>query len=241
MKNKVALLIFGLLIVGVSGILGQGPSPADSLNSEQVARLRTVAEWKSKWDVARDVAVYFLPILSFLLGSVFTYLSVKNRIQKWAEEEITKKANEKIGVDWAVVKVLVSEKKALLDKRAKFKIAVINKNTGKRKELADRIIGAGYPEPIFFTFEDTQDPSKKVFSKDFVQNDFNLILIDDDEKEGIPEENILSEIILKHENAFMKNFIWFTQKRIKSFEIYKNRVAFVQLDQYLIENMDNRL
>ena len=105
-KVKILFVVIFLLVVGEMW----GQPPADSLTSEQVDRLRTVAEWKSKWDIAREASVFLLPLIAFVLGGLATYLGIRNRFQKWAEEEITKKASEKVGVDWAVVKQLVDEK-----------------------------------------------------------------------------------------------------------------------------------
>lgn len=139
MKNISYFLMLSLMAI-VSPIWGQ--SPADSLTFEQVERLREIAELKGKWDFIRGILTVLLPILGFLLGAFFSYLGVKNRILRWAEEEVTKKASEKFGLDWGIVKKLVDEEKRMAAIIAK-KVAVVN-TVGKYLTLSNEIEKHGF-------------------------------------------------------------------------------------------------
>lgn len=232
------LLALSLLLMA-AGAWGQ--SPADSLTVEQVGRLRIIAEWKSKWDLARELTTYFLPIISFLLGGALTYLGLKARFQKWAEEEITKKASEKIGVDWGIVKKLVDEKRTLLDKRSKVTVAIINHSTGERSELDDLITNLGYPKPKFFTFIKKEgDSSVRSYESDFKKGDFKFLIIDN--HDGKLSEDDGKKIIESNKNAFDKRIIWYTKGDLTIFgELTKAGYGVVkQASRFQIE-LDDRL
>lgn len=238
MRSFKLLLIFGLLMLS-GGVWGQ--SPADSLTVEQVGRLRTIAEWKSKWDLARELTTYFLPIISFLLGAILTYLGLKARFQKWAEEEITKKANEKIGVDWSIVKKMVEERRVLLEKRAKVPIAIINHSTGERSELEYIINKLEYPRPQFFTFIKKEgDSSVRCYESDFKKGDFKFLIIDN--HDGKLSEEDGKKIIESNKDAFDKRIIWYTKGDLTIFgELTKVGYGVVkQASRFQIE-LDDRL
>lgn len=110
-------------------------SPADSLSSDQVEKLREIAQWKSKWDIAREISVYILSPLSFIIGVVIAFMGLKNRIEKWAEDQISKKASEKFGLDWELLKQIVDEKKREMALR-QARITIVG-NRGKYIELSN--------------------------------------------------------------------------------------------------------
>lgn len=237
MRYYKVILVLGLLVY-VGGVWGQ--SPADSLSSAQVARLQEIAEWKSKWDVARDITVYFLPVLGFLLGGLFTYLGIRSRFQKWAEEEITKKASEKVGVDWGIVKNLVNEREALLRKRSKVLIAIVNHSTGERKDIGGIIEALSYPTPKFFVFSKPKDNSVQNYGSAFKKTDFNFLIIDNED--GKMEETEIITIIEGNKEAFGGRIIWYTKDDITAYAtVTKAGVGIVkQTSRFQIE-LDNRL
>jgi hypothetical protein len=211
-----------MVILGAGS--GWGQSPADSLSSKQVESLREVASWKNKWDIAREVAVYLLPILSFLLGAIFTYLGVRNRILKWAEDEVTKKATEKFGVDWEVVKQLVDDKKRDATIKAK-RLAIVNKHTGRRQDLVKMLEKYGFksPPPQFFNLTD--------FNTKFDYNDFDMIILDNHDSQLNEQE--MREIIEKYQFPY----VLYTSSELSTdfFNLFNSKVKFAKIQENLPE------
>ena len=97
------------------------------LTPEDLASLKNLAHY----------SIWFWIGSSFfwaIVGSVVTWLGLHKKVEDWAEKEVTKKANEKLGVDWATVKLLVDEKKEELARHQAIRIAIIGK-MGKTQEL----------------------------------------------------------------------------------------------------------
>jgi hypothetical protein len=212
------VLVFGLVLLGNGVMLGQ--SPADSLSSLQVERLIEVAAWKTTWDIAREVSTYLLPIIGFLLGALFAYLGVKNQIAKWAEDEITKKANEKFGVDWAVVKQLVDDKKKDASIKAK-RLAIVNKQTGRRQDLVSMLDKYGFkdPPPSFFNLTD--------FKEKFDYNHFDLIVLDNHDSKLTEVE--MRQII----GAYQFPYVLYTNSELSQefFGEFKGTVKFAKIQE----------
>ncbi len=186
--------------------------------------MREIANWKSKWDIARDIAVYFLPILGFLLGGLFTYLGIRSRLQKWAEEQVTLKASEKLGVDWTIVKQLVDDKRrddAIKSKR----LAIVNKKTGRRQDLVTTLEKYGFknPSPQFFNLTD--------FATKFDHNQFDLIIIDNYDSQLT--ETDIRRIIAAHQFPYVLFTVEQTSKAF--FDEFKGKVKFAQIQQNIPE------
>jgi len=124
MKIK-TITAFGLLLISAN-LLGQTDTLATVIFKKSEAEsLQTIGQY---WNVAAlwisAIAAVIIPILS--------YFALRSRIDKWADEAFSKKASEKVGVDWGIVKNLVDERRALLQKRSAIKIAVINQKLEKK-------------------------------------------------------------------------------------------------------------
>lgn len=129
MRNK--SLLFALLLCYPISSSWAGPDSLQVIpfTAEEVDGLKKLALYYQNWNVFLNVWAFLGPIL----GALATWLGSRRIIEKWAEEQITKKANEKLGVDWATVKLLVDEKKESA-RRQDIRIAIIGK-MGKTKEL----------------------------------------------------------------------------------------------------------
>jgi len=201
-------------------------SGQDSLSVEEIKALKNLATYNTTWNAFLNIWAILGPILAIL----FTYLGIKNMIEKWAENEITKKASEKLGVDWATVKSLVDAQKKLVEVRKSSPIAIVNKNIGKKKELHDFLTKAGFPEPVSFSLTE--------FDKTFQNKNFKLVFIDNEDEQLI-ENEVIEKIIEPNKEAV--NFVWYTKTDIKAFKTYQHCVSFVKKKNHLIENLDDFL
>lgn len=215
------LLLISTLIATTNLTWGQNVT----LTPDEVAKLKELAEYNSRWNIFLNIWAILGPIL----GVVITYFGLKNRIEKWAEQEVTKQHSEKIGADWNVLKSVIEERKSLLEKRAKLKIVIVS-NRGKQKEIHDLIYDSGFNEPQWMTLEE--------FQNGFKVNQFNAILIDDEEG-TLGEEKILSHILEPYKQGF--KFVWLLKNDVstETFRKYTGVSKFVKQRGYLIENLDN--
>jgi len=166
---------------------------------------------------------------------------IKTKAEKWAEEEITKKASEKFGVEWAVIKKLVEERKILLEKRSKVPIAIINHSTGERSELDDLITKLEYPKPKFFTFiKKDGDNSVSSYEHDFKKGNFKFLIIDN--HDGKLSEEDAKKIIESNKDAFDRRVIWYTKGDLSIFgELTKAGYGVVKLASRFQLELDDRL
>ena len=225
------ILIFGLVMLA-----GVACGQEVQLTAEEITALKKLAEYNNTWNIFLN----FWAILGPILGGLATWLAIKGRIQRWADEEITKKASEKVGVDWGIVKNLIDERRTLLQKRGAIKIAVVNQSTGEKGDLSDLISGYGFPKPAFFTVEDTKDNSKKHFGTDFKKGDFQLLLFDNED--GAMQEDSIVKMIEENRAAFKSNILWYTKEQVNSYgAMTKNGVGFVKQSSRFVIELDDRL
>lgn len=212
MRYYKLLLIFGL-VVWADMVWGQEVQ----LTADEIAALKKLAEYNKVWNVFLNVWAILGPII----GALTTWLLIKSRIQKWAEEEVTKKANEKFGVDWAVVKQLVDDKKRDAAIKAK-RLAIVNKVTGRRQDLVVMLEKYGFRNPPPQSFHWTDFNSDK-----FDYNQFDLIILDN--HDGQLTETELRQIIEKHQFPYVLYTVEQTSKAF--FDEYKGKVKFAQIQQ----------
>jgi hypothetical protein len=162
MKRISKLLLTLCLLVVVGEVWGQ----AATLTAEEIASLKKLAEYNTRWNSFLNVWAILGPILA----AVVTWLGLRKKAEDWAEKEITKKASEKFGVDWGTVKILVDNEKRRQAVRAK-RIAVINHDAGKRDELMSVLVKAGFAEKNIHFYKWTEIGS-------FNDNNHDLILLD---------------------------------------------------------------
>ncbi len=216
-KNMRCLLIFGLLLVA-SGVMGQStasvPDSTLTLSIEEVKSLKTLAAYNSRWNTFLNVWALLGPILAGLV----TYFGLKKKVEDWAEKEITKKAQEKFGVDWSIVNQLVVEKRRDINIKAK-RIAVVNKTTGRRQPLVNLLEKAGFKNIQFFKLDE--------FGVKFDYNQFDLVILDN-------HDNTLSEpdmknIIDNHDFPY----VCFTVNQTSNdfFSRYNGKVKFARFEQ----------
>jgi len=232
MKKTMLLLLFCLLVASIARAQDL------LLTQDEVDNLKKLAEYNKTLNLFLNVWAFLGPILAALT----TWLLLKTRIQKWAEEEITKKASEKLGINWNIMKGLVTERDDLLKRRANVQIAIVNHSTGERDDLINIITALNYPAPKFFVLDGKDDNSVLHFNKDFKKTDFRFFIIDNEDG-GLKEEEI-TLLIDQNKDAFRGKIILYTKGEIKP-EIYatvtKAGVGVIkQTSRFQIE-LDNRL
>lgn len=211
--KKIRLILMGVLVLGAVSGWGQEPIP---LTAKEIDSLKNLAEYNQAWNQFLNVWAILGPIL----GALTTLLLLKSRIQKWAEDEITNKANEKFAVDWAVVKQLVDDKKR--DTAIKIKrLAIVNKQTGRRQDLVTMLEKYGFknPPPQFFKLAD--------FNTKFDHNQFDLVILDNHDSQLSEAE--MRQIIGAHQFPYVLFTVEQTSKAF--FDEYKGKVKFAQIEQ----------
>jgi hypothetical protein len=232
MKRISKLLLTLCLLVVVGEVWGQAPQ----LTTEEIASLKKLAEDNTHRNTILNIWAFLGPIF----GGLATWLGLRKKTEDWAEKEITKKASEKFGVDWTIVKMLVDERRILLRDRGAVKIAIINQKTGEKGDLSKLISGYGFPTPEFFTVQDTSDGSKKHFGTAFKKGDFNLLIFDNEDGE-MQEENIV-KMIQENQTAFKSNILWYTKDQVNAYgAMTKSGVGFVKQSSRFVIELDDRL
>ena len=212
-KNTIKILLLSLLVVSTATLCAQTPE-VPQLTPEEIKNLKELAAYNETWNWLKNLWPLFGPIIVALIG----WLGLRKKIEDWVEKELTKKANEKFGVDWATVKQLVDAKKR--DNLIKSKrLAIVNKQTGRRQELVSLFDKNGFTSYQFFKLDD--------FNTKFDHNQFDLILFDN--FDGGLEENEMSAIIKN--NQFQ--YILFTLKDTTNsfFSEYKSIIKFAKIPE----------
>lgn len=220
MNRKLLLLILGLTLL--FGGLGAQTTP---LTEEEIANLKNLAEYNTRWSFFLNVWAFLGP----LLAAIVTWLGLRKKIEDWAESQITKKASEKFGVDWAIVKKLVDKETHILNVRQK-RIAVINKKDGKRNDLVAILTKSGFDEKNihFYTLDKM---------KDFEENNHDIILLDN--FDGSLSESEMEEQITKKLPKF--NFLVFTNVDVGFYSKYGPKVKIVKNPNYIVDNLEQLL
>lgn len=216
-KKTIKLLLLSLLVVSTATLCAQTPE-VPQLTPEEIKSLKELAAYNEKWNAFLNVWAILGPLIAILV----TWLGLKKTVVDWAESEITKKANEKFGVDWATVKQLVDAKKR--DNQIKSKrLAIVNKKTGRRQELVSLLDKNGFNSYQFFNLTD--------FGSKFDHNQFDLVLFDNFDR-GL-EENEMTAIINNHQFPY----ILFTIEDASNsfFANFKGKVKFAKLEQNIPE------
>lgn len=186
------------------------------LTDDEISALKTLAEYNKTWNVFLNVWAILGPIL----GAVVAYLSIRSRIAKWAEDEVTKKANEKFGVDWTIVKQLVDEKRRDIAIKSK-RLAIVNKTTGRRQDLVTMLEKYGFknPPPQFFKLDD--------FNTKFDYNQFDLIILDNHDNQLTESE--LQQIIEAHQFQY----VLYTNSELSQdfFNKFQGKVKFAKIQE----------
>jgi len=206
------IVFLGLLLVA-GGVWGQDIA----LTNEEINNLKKLSEYNNRWNGLLN----FWAILGPILAGLAVWLGIRKKAEDWAEKEITKKANEKFGVDWVVVKQLVDEKRRDAAIKAK-RLAIVNKQPGRRQDLVTTLEKYGFknPPPQFFNLAD--------FNSDkFNHNDFDLVILDNHDNQLTEAE--LRQIIGKHQFPYVLFTIEQTSKVF--FDEFKGRVKFAQIQQ----------
>lgn len=205
-------MVLGLLVLA-GGVWGQEPQ----LTVDEIAALKKLAEYNTRCNIFLNVWAFLGPILAVLV----TWLGLRKKAEDWAEKEIVKKANEKFGVDWAVVKQLVDDKKRDAAIKAK-RLAIVNKVIGRRQDLVVMLEKYGFRNPPPQSFHWTDFNSDK-----FDYNQFDLIILDN--HDGQFTEAELRQIIEKHQFPYVLYTVEQTSKAF--FDDYKGKVKFAQIQQ----------
>lgn len=207
--KKIHAVLMGLLLGAVSG-WGQDIQ----LTADEISDLQELAKYNSRWNAFLNIWAFLGP----LLAAVVTWLGLRKKVDDWAEKEITKKASEKFGVDWAVVKQLVDEKKRDATIKAK-RLAIVNKETGRRQDLVSMLEKYGFknPPPQFFNLAD--------FNIKFNHNNFDLVVLDN--HDGELTESEMRQIIEAHQFPY----VLFTNTDLSSefFNDFKVKVKFAKI------------
>lgn len=203
------------MVVFIS-VANSGWGQVMQLTADEIASLKKLAEYNTRWNSFLNIWAFIGPVLA----AIVTWLGLRKKAEDWAEKEITKKASEKFGVDWAIVHQLVEEKKrdaAIKSKR----LAIVNKLTGRRQDLVAMLEKQGFKTtpPQFFTLE--------AFNTKFDYNQFDLIILDN--HDGKLDETDLRQIIDKHQFPYVLYTVEQTSKAF--FEDYKSKVKFAQIQQ----------
>ena len=217
MKKTTKLLLLSFVTISAVTLCAQTPE-VPQLTPEEIKNLKELAVYNSTWNVFLNIWAILGPILAIIA----TIIGLKTKVANWAESEITKKANEKFGVDWATVKQLVDTKKR--DNLVKSKrLAIVNKQTGRRQELVSLFDKNGFTSYQFFKLED--------FNTKFDHNQFDLILFDN--FDGGLEENEMSQII----NSNQFPYVLYTPgpASVTFFSNFKGKVKFAQNEQNIPE------
>lgn len=208
MKYFKLLLLFGLLLMTVV-VWGQDTQ----LTADDINELKKLVKYSTQWNTFLNIWA----ILGPLLAAIVTWLGIRKKAEDWAEKEITQKANEKFGVDWATVKQIVDDKKRDAAIKAK-RLAVINKQTGRRQDLVATLEKNGFknPPPQYFNLAD--------FNSKFDYNQFDLVILDN--HDGQLTEEILQHIIEKHQFPY----VLFTKVDLTPafFAAFKDKVKFAK-------------
>ena len=205
--KKIGLVLVGVLLLGAVSGWGQEVLPQQDIPPS------IFSDYNAIW-------MAISALLGSIVGGVVTWLGVRKMINDWAENEITKKANEKFGVDWAIVMQLVDEKRrdaAIKSKR----LAIVNKATGRRHDLVTMLEKFGFknPPPQFFKLDD--------FSTKFDDNQFDLIVLDN--HDGQLTEAELQEIIV----AYQFPYVLYTNSELSPdfFNKFRGKVKFAKIQE----------
>lgn len=153
----------------------------DTLTTEQIKDLIELSKYSKTWNSFLNVWA----ILGPLLAVFFTYLGIKNKIEKWGEDEVTKKANEKFGVDWKVVKEIVDrheKEKSVKQSR----ILIINKNGDRKQSIVAALKSGGF-------IDDTKISAQSVtaFPQSIINANNQDVVIFDNEDGDFKEHEII--------------------------------------------------
>lgn len=236
--RTLTLFLMGLFIV--SNAFSQ--SPADSMDSAQVNFLKNLADAHAqKSDFFKALGEWWI-LISFVAGGLLTFFGVRAWIDRLVDDMMTKKASEKLGVDWGTVKMLVDERKALLAKRSKVKVAIINQKTGKKDTFHDLLTKAGYPEPGFFILETPSDNTKEAFGSAFKQADFHFLIVDN-EDEAMSDSDIKEQVIDNQIIAFSGKIIWYTKREIsrEDFAKYSKQATILKNWSNILSAIDEKI
>lgn len=210
-----------MILVGVLAmwaVTGSGqPTP---LTEDEILELKKLAEYNTRWNIFLNVWAVVGP----LLAVIATWLGLRKKAEDWAEKEITQKANEKFGVDWAIIKTMVDEKRRDIAIKAK-RLAVVNKTTGRRQDLVTTLATHGFknPPPQFFNLAD--------FNTKFDYNQFDLIILDNHDNQLTEAE--LREIIRKYQFPYV--FYTITDTSPAFFDEFKGKVKFAKIQENIPE------
>jgi len=196
------------------------------LKPEEIEDLKQLASYNKTWNVFLNVWALLGPIL----GALATWLGITKMIEKWAEEQITIKANEKFGVDWAIVKLMVDREKQRMSIRQK-RIAVFNKSTGKRKDLVDVLKNSDFDEKnIYFYLLDS--------ILNFDDNRHDIILIDNSDSQLSDLE--MEDLIEKKKNQF--KFVVLAGSDVSFYSKYPTtEVKIIKNPEYIADNLEQML
>jgi hypothetical protein len=154
---------------------------ADTLTTEQIKDLVELSKYSKTWNVALNVWAILGPLLAVL----FTYLGIKNKIEKWGEEEVIKKANEKFGVDWKAVKEIVDrheKEKSVKQSR----ILIVNKNGNRKQSIVAALKSGGFNDDTKITAQPTT-----AFPQSVINANNQDIVIFDNEVGDFKEHEII--------------------------------------------------
>lgn len=211
---KLTSVIFILFIANI--VIGQDVQ----LSPKEIDELKLLAAYSTRWNAFLNIWAILGPIF----GMAIVWLGLRKKVEDWAEKEITKKANEKFGVDWVTVKLLVDDKKRDALIKAK-RIAIINKETGRRQDLVTLLEKNGFnnPSPQFFSLVDYQTK--------FDFNKFDIVLLDN--YDGLLTETDMRQIIEKHQFPY----VLFTKTDLtpQFFTQFNSKVKFLKIQENLID------
>lgn len=211
MRHLKLLLVFALLLM-VGGAWGQDTL----LTAKEIAPLKELAKYNTRWNTFLNIWAILGPLLAVLV----TWLGLRKKVADWAEKEITQKATEKFGVDWATVKQLVDEKKRHAAIKAK-RLAIVNKEIGRRQDMVTMLDNYGFknPPPQFFNWTE--------FNAKFDHNQFDLVILDN--HDGQLTETELQQVMEKYQFPYVLYTVKQTSQTF--FEKYKDKVKFAQIQQ----------
>jgi hypothetical protein len=229
-----ALILLGLFFC--TDIFAQ--SPADSLTAEQVEAIKSALKQIDKFNAYWEIGKYLTPLFAFILGGLGAYTYYRSRVEKWADNFINEQL-KKEAAEWTMIKQIAKERV----KVSGCKIAVVNADTGYRKELSDSLTGAGFPIPSFFTFEHTSDEHKKYFFSDKFDPEAYQFLIIDDGTGSLEEENVRDKILAKQKAAFQNKILWFTTSTpgLRGYDEYKDYASIVTTKERIVSTILSKL
>lgn len=145
---------------------------------DEITALKKLAEYNTRWNAFLNVWAFLGPILAIIA----TVIGLRNTVRDWADKEITKKASEKSGFDWAVVKQLVEERNREIAAQKSKRVAVIN-SKGKYKDIDDNLTQSGYKTDDYRQYD--------VLPENLDITSCEILVVDN--SEGVyQEENVVS-------------------------------------------------